>query len=42
MLDIIFERIFVALPEIPQVCGASRHFPNTQDHNPEEVEEKSK
>ena len=42
VLDIIVERIFVALSEMPQVCGASRHFPNTQDHNSKEVEEKSK
>ena len=42
VLDIIVERIFVALSEMPQGCGASRHFPNTQDHNSKEVEEKSK
>ena len=42
VLDIIVEGIFVALSEMPQRGSAPRHFPNPQDHNPEEIEEKSK
>jgi len=42
VLDIIVERIFVALPEMPQRGSASRHSSNPQDHHPEEVEEQSK
>jgi hypothetical protein len=38
LLDIIVESICVALPEMPQSGSALRHFPNPQDHHPEEVE----
>jgi hypothetical protein len=41
LLDIIVERIFVALPERPQRGGTLHHFPHAQDHDPAEIEEQA-
>jgi hypothetical protein len=38
LLDIIVERIGIALLEIPQGGCTFHHFPNTQDHHPDQVE----
>ena len=42
LLDIVFERICVVLPEIPQEGGTLHYFPHTQDDHPDEVEKQSK
>jgi hypothetical protein len=41
LLDIIVKRIFVALLERPQGGCPLHHFPKTQDHHPDKVEEQS-
>src|SRR5215813_15123314 len=41
LLDIIFKRIFVALLERAQRGCTLHHFPHTQYHHPDEVEEQS-
>jgi len=41
LLDIIFKRICIALLESPQDGYTLEHFPNPQDHHPNEVEEQS-
>ena len=41
LLDIIVERIFVALSQRPQRGCPLHHVPHTQDHDPDEVEEQS-
>src|SRR5215467_5683201 len=41
MLDIVVELIFGALSERPQRGGTLHHFPQTQDHNFDEIEEQA-
>src|SRR6266436_9501773 len=41
LLDIIVERISIALLQRPQGGCTLEHFPNTQDHHSNEVEEQS-